>query len=74
MDRSPAKKMGLNVMAFALLSGVLLLVAWVTTIGRVGYVLVTLLLGGAVVFAMLDAMGFEIKRARRDRGRHDLSG
>ena len=67
MDRPPARKMGLNMIAFAVLSGVLLFVAWITTTGRVAYVLVTLLIGGALVYAMLDGMGFEIRRARRDR-------
>jgi hypothetical protein len=68
MARPPAKKMGLSVIAFAVLSGVLLLVAWIATTGRVGYTLITLLVGGALVFALLDGMGFEIVRQeRRDR-------
>jgi hypothetical protein len=70
MERRSAKKMSLSMIAFAVLSGVLLLVAWIATTGRVGYVLITLLVGGALVFAVLDCMGFEIvRRERHDRSR-----
>jgi hypothetical protein len=51
---------------FALLSGVLLLGAWMATTGRVMYILVMLVIGGALVYAVLDLAEYEIvKRKRR---------
>jgi hypothetical protein len=51
---------------FALLSGVILLVAWVAGTGRVGYVMVMLWIAAALGYAVLDLVDYEIvKRNRR---------
>jgi hypothetical protein len=51
---------------FALLCGVILLVAWMAGTGRVAYVMVMLWLAAALGYAVLDLIDYEIvKRERR---------
>ena len=51
---------------FVLLAGVLVLGAWMATTGRVMYILVMLVIGGALLYAVLDLAEYEIvKRKRR---------
>jgi hypothetical protein len=51
---------------FALLCGVILLVAWMAGTGRVAYVMVMLWLAAALGYALLDLVDYEIvKRERR---------
>jgi hypothetical protein len=51
---------------FALLSGVVLFVAWMAGTGRVAYVLVMLWIASALGYAVLDLVDYEIvKRGRR---------
>ena len=51
---------------FALLSGVILFVAWLAGTGRVGYVMVMLWIAAAFGYAVLDLVDHEIvKRERR---------
>jgi hypothetical protein len=52
---------------FAVLSGVLVLGAWMATTGRVMYTLVMLVIGGALAYAVLDLVDYEIVK-RRSRG------
>jgi hypothetical protein len=55
-------------MKFAFFSGVLFLVAWVAGTGRVAYTLTMLLVGAALVFAVLDLLDYEmVKRKKPDR-------
>jgi hypothetical protein len=52
---------------FALLSGVILFVAWMAGTGRVGYVMVMLWIAAALGYAVLDLVDYEI--VKRDRRR-----
>ena len=55
-------------MKFAFFSGVLFLVAWVAGTGRVAYTLIMLLVGAAILFAVLDLLDYEmVKRKKPDR-------
>ena len=55
-------------MKFAFFSGVLFLVAWVAGTGRVAYTLTMLLVGAALVFAVLDLLDYQmVKRKKPDR-------
>jgi hypothetical protein len=57
-----------DLMKFAFFSGVLLLVAWVAGTGRVAYTLTMLLVGAALVFAVLDLLDYQmVKRKKSDR-------
>jgi hypothetical protein len=56
-----------DLMKFAFFSGVLFLVAWVAGTGRVAYTLTMLLIGAALVFAVLDLLDYEmVKRKKPD--------
>jgi hypothetical protein len=53
---------------FALLSGVILFVAWLAGTGRVAYVMVMLWIAAALGYAVLDLVDHEIvKKGRRAR-------
>jgi hypothetical protein len=52
---------------FALLSGVILFVAWMAGTGRVAYVMVMLWIAAALGYAVLDLVDHEI--VKRDRRR-----
>jgi hypothetical protein len=57
-----------DLMKFAFFSGVLFLVAWMAGTGRVAYTLTMLLVGAALVFAVLDLLDYEmVKRKKPDR-------
>jgi hypothetical protein len=51
--------------AFVVLSGVIVFVAWLSTTGRVAYVMVMLWIAAALAFAVLDLVGYEIARKER---------
>jgi hypothetical protein len=56
----------IHVGKFVVLSGVILFVAWLAGTGRVAYVMVMLWIAGALGFAVLDLVDYEIvKRGRR---------
>jgi len=56
-----------DLMKFAFFSGVLFLVAWVAGTCRVAYTLIMLLVGSALVFAVLDLLDYEmVKRKKPD--------
>jgi hypothetical protein len=55
--------------AFVVLSGVIVFVAWLSTTGRVAYVMVMLWIAAALAFAVLDLVGYEIARKERLRNR-----
>ena len=57
-----------DLMKFAFFSGVLFLVAWVAGTGRVAYTLIMLVVGAALVFAVLDLLDYEMVK-RKNRGR-----
>jgi hypothetical protein len=51
---------------FVVLSGLILFLAWLTTTGRVAYVMIMLWIAAGLVYAVLDLVGYEIvKRERR---------
>jgi hypothetical protein len=55
-----------DMVRFALFSGLLLLGAWIATAGRVVYILIMLVIAGALAYAVLDLADYEIvKRKRR---------
>ena len=51
---------------FVLLSGVLFFAAWMAGTGRVAYILIMLIVAGALGYAVLDLLGMEIRRRPRD--------
>jgi hypothetical protein len=56
----------MHLMKFALLSGVILLVALLAGTGRVAYVMVMLWIAAALAYAILDLVDYEIvKRDKR---------
>jgi hypothetical protein len=59
--------MVIHLAKFALLSGVILLVAWMAGTGRVAYVMVMLWIAAALGYAVLDLVNYEI--VKRDRRR-----
>lgn len=51
---------------FAVLSGLILFLAWLASTGRVAYVMIMLWIAAGLVYAVLDLVGYEIvKRERR---------
>jgi hypothetical protein len=51
---------------FAVLSGLILFLAWLATTGRVAYVMIMLWIAAGLAYAVLDLVGYEIvKRERR---------
>ena len=51
---------------FVVLSGLILFLAWLTTTGRVAYVMIMLWIAAGLAYAVLDLVGYEIvKRERR---------
>ena len=50
---------------FVVLSGVLLLAAWIASTGRVAYIFAMLIVAGALGYAVLDLLGMEIRRKSR---------
>jgi amino acid transporter len=56
----------LHLATFALVSGVILFVAWLAGTGRVAYVMVMLWIAAALLYAVVDLVDYEIvKRDRR---------
>ncbi len=52
---------------FALLSGVILFLAWMAGTGRVAYVMVMLWIAAALGYAVLDLVDYEIVKKDRRR-------
>ena len=51
---------------FAVLSGLILFVAWLAGTGRVAYMMIMLWIAAGLAYAVLDLVGYEIvKRERR---------
>ncbi len=56
----------IQLVKFALLSGLILFLAWLAGTGRVAYVMVMLWIAAGLAYAVLDLAGYEIvKRERR---------
>jgi phosphatidylserine synthase len=55
----------LDLVKFAIFSGLLFFAAWVAGTGRVAYVLIMLVIAGALAYAVLDLADFEIAKRRR---------
>jgi heme/copper-type cytochrome/quinol oxidase subunit 4 len=59
--------MARELVKFALLAGVTLLAAWIAVTGRVAYTFAMLVIAGALAYAVLDLVDYElVKRRRRD--------
>ena len=51
---------------FAVLSGLILFLAWLASTGRVAYMMIMLWIAAGLAYAVLDLVGYEIvKRERR---------
>jgi hypothetical protein len=56
----------IEVAKFAVLSGLILFLAWLASTGRVAYVMIMLWIAAGLAYAVLDLIGYEIvKRERR---------
>jgi len=50
---------------FAVLSGLILFLAWLAGTGRVAYVMIMLWLAAGLAYALLDLVGYEIVKTER---------
>jgi hypothetical protein len=50
---------------FVVLSGVIIFVAWLSTTGRVAYVMVMLWIAAGLAYAVLDLVGYQITKRER---------
>jgi len=50
---------------FAVLSGLILFLAWLAGTGRVAYVMIMLWLAAGLAYAVLDLVGYEIVKTER---------
>jgi uncharacterized membrane protein YkvA (DUF1232 family) len=59
--------MGVELAKFALFAALTVLAAWFAATGRVAYVFTMLVVAGALGYAVLDCVGYELakKRSRR---------
>ena len=57
--------MPIQLAKFAVVSGLIVLVAWLSTTGRVAYVMVMLWIAAALAYALLDLVGYEITKKER---------
>jgi hypothetical protein len=54
-----------DLVRFALFSGLTLVAAWIAGTGRVAYVFIMLVIAGALAYAVLDLVDYEIVKRRR---------
>ena len=54
-----------DLVRFAFFSGLLFLAAWIAGTGRVAYVLIMLVIAGALAYAVLDLADYQIVKRRR---------
>jgi hypothetical protein len=54
-----------DLLKFAFFSGLLLLAAWIAGTSRVAYTLIMLIVAGALAYAVLDLVDYEIVKRRR---------
>ncbi len=57
----------IQLVKFALLSGLILFLAWLAGTGRVAYVMVMLWIAGGLAYAVLDLVDYEIVKKERRR-------
>jgi hypothetical protein len=57
-----------DLIRFALFSGVTLLAAWIAGTGRVAYIFIMLVIAGALAYAVLDLVDYEVVKRRRPSG------
>ena len=50
---------------FAVLSGLILFLAWLASTGRVAYVMIMLWIAAGLAYALLDLVGYEIVKSER---------
>lgn len=50
---------------FLVLSGVIIFVAWLSTTGRVAYMMVMLWIAAGLAYAVLDLVGYQITKKER---------
>ena len=56
----------LDLVRFVLFLGVTFLLAWLATTGRVAYTLIMLLIGAALLYAVVHLLDYEVVRQRRE--------
>jgi hypothetical protein len=61
-----ARSMGVELAKFACFAALTILVAWLAATGRVAYMFTMLVIAGALAFAVIDCVGYEIVK-KRDR-------
>jgi hypothetical protein len=54
-----------NVVKFAFLAGLIFLAAWVAGTGRVAYTLIMLVVAGALAYAVVDLLDYEMVKRRK---------
>jgi hypothetical protein len=59
--------MGLEVGKFVCFAALTILAAWVAATGRVAYMFTMLVIAAALGYALLDCVGYEIVKKRRQR-------
>jgi len=64
-DRGTGGRLLFDLVRFALFAGLTLLVAWMAGTGRVAYMFVMLVIAGALAYAVLDLVDYEIVKRRR---------
>jgi heme/copper-type cytochrome/quinol oxidase subunit 4 len=65
--RKPARSLGFELGKFALFAALTVLAAWVAATGRVAYMFTMLVIAAALGYAVLDCVGYEIVKKRRQR-------
>ena len=64
---APARSIGVELARFALFAALTVLVAWVAATGRVAYMFTMLVIAAALGYALLDCVGYELVKKRRER-------
>jgi heme/copper-type cytochrome/quinol oxidase subunit 4 len=63
----PTRSMAVELARFALFAALTVVAAWVAATGRVAYMFTMLVIAAALGYAVLDCVGYEIVKKRRQR-------
>ena len=63
---TPARSIGVEIVKFVCFAILTVLAAWLAATGRVAYMFTMLVIAGALAFAVIDCVGYEIVK-KRDR-------
>ena len=64
---TPAHSIAVDVVKFVCFAAVTVVAAWFAATGRVAYMFTMLVIAAALGFAVLDCVGYEIVKKRRQR-------